>query len=72
MVTDLLAGKFKNKMKNSEIEKFRTWDLEGGVEPPEWTANVTAKLAAGAIEGKGQGETWWYHEYDEKYEDYKA
>ena len=72
MVTDLVAGKYKNKMKDSEVEKFRTWDKDGGVEPPEWTANVTAKLAAGALEGKGQGETHWYHEYDENYKDYNA
>lgn len=72
MVTDLVAGKFQGKMKDSEIEKFKIWDTEGGVEPAEWSANVIAKLAAGAIEGKGQGESHWYYDYDKEYEDYKV
>lgn len=67
MVTDLVAGKFRGKMKDSEVDKFKAWDKDGGVELAEWSANVTAKLAAGAIGGKGQGESHWYYDYDPEY-----
>lgn len=72
MVTDLVAGKYSGKMTDAEVDDFKRRDREGEVEPPEWTANVTAKLAAGAIEGKGQGRVLWYHELDGDYKSYET
>ena len=72
MVTDLVAGKYKGKMKEDEIEHFIRQDKEGGVEPPEWTANTTAKLAVGAIESKAHGKCVWYNELDPNYRDYDS
>ena len=68
MVTYLVAGKFAGKMKDSEVENFKRMDREGEVEPLEWSANVTAKLAVAAIEtGPLSGQVKWYNEIDGKY-----
>ncbi|KAK6069719.1 short-chain dehydrogenase [Seiridium cupressi] len=69
MVTDLIAGKFVGKMKDEDVKEFIRRDQEGEVEPPKWTANVTAKLAAATIEIPAQGRVLWYNEIDPKYKD---
>jgi hypothetical protein len=69
MVTDLVTGKFAGKMKDSEVEAFKRMDRDGEVEPLEWSANVTAKLAVAAIEtGPLSGQVNWYHEIDSHYQ----
>ncbi|KAL2202844.1 NAD(P)-binding protein [Sarocladium strictum] len=69
MVTDLVTGKFAGKMKDSEVEAFKRMDRDGQVEPLEWSANVTAKLAVAAIEtGPLSGQVNWYHEIDSHYQ----
>lgn len=69
MVTDLVAGKFVGKMKDEEIADFKRRDREGEVEPPEWSANVAAKLVASAIQAPESGSVRWYHEIDPKYKE---
>lgn len=69
MVTDLVAGNFTGKMKYSEVEEFKRKDREGEVEPMEWSANATAKLAVAAIAtGSLSGQVKWYYEIDDQYQ----
>lgn len=72
MVTDLVAGKYKGKMRDDEIQYFIQQDKEGDIEPPEWTANTTAKLAVGAIKSKTHGKCVWYSELDPNYKDFES
>lgn len=55
MATDLIFYKFKGNAKDSEVGQFVRRDAKGEAEPPEWSANVTAKLASRMIEGGGRG-----------------
>jgi len=71
MVTDLVAGKFAGTMKDHEVEFFKRSDRDGQVEPPQWCANVTAKIAAHAIPGQEKGPVQCYHEWDPEYKDYQ-
>lgn len=67
MAMDLITGKLKGKMKGSEVVEFIRRDEEGEVEPPEWSAYVTAKLAFGMVGAKGQWEVERYYDLDEDY-----
>lgn len=67
MVTDLVSGRFRGKMKDDEIVEFQRRDRDGEIEPPEWTANVFAKLAVSAVDAGNSGSVRWYHEIDPNY-----
>lgn len=63
MPANVIAGEFKGTMYDFEIEKFRTMDTSGAIEPPEWCANAVAQLTAGSAEGLPSGHVAYYHEH---------
>ena len=56
-------------MLDEEVEFFLKTAREGGIEPPEWTGNVTADLAVAAIDAKGGGQSQWYHDINPKFQE---
>ena len=58
---DMLAGKYKNIMRDDEIEIFLQWSKdESFVQPQGWSGDVVGMMAADSLEGAKHGELEYY------------
>lgn len=63
MITGIMSGKYSGIMDDTEIQRFRDFDRDGDVEPPEWCATAIAKLALKVEKGGKSGHTQYYYEH---------